>query len=265
MPPKRKPARRTTTSRARTTSGRRRTTTTRKTTRKKTVSRARNTGSGQLGSRIAAFTAKRLTTREDVIRARKDAAILRATHEGCAKCGGNGQIFTKDKNGVFTGSKPCPATPTKTKVSKWAAYKAARFSTERRSGLVGWSCPCGKKEKARYRDAKEATKALRAHEKAKHGGKTVGGRWFAQVPAEAITASSQAEKKPVVSKVVTDSGMTDEQWTKENKKLHPGKAIAAGRCWRCAGNGSLHVTHGGQQILAVCPECTGNGKAAAAA
>lgn len=259
MAAKRKPARRATTSRARTTTARRSTSTARKTIRKKTVSRARTASRGQLGSRIALFAAKRMATRSSVIQSRKDAAILRATHEGCATCGGNGQIFTKDKNGVFTGSKPCPAVPTKTKVSKWAVYKAARFGADKRSGLVGCSCPCGWKQKPRFRDAKEATKALRTHEKAKHGGRSVGGTWYAQTPAATATSTDQ---KPAVSKVVTDSGLTDDQWLKKSKRLHPGKAIAAGKCWRCAGSGSLHLADGSHQILVVCPECTGTGKPA---
>jgi DnaJ-class molecular chaperone len=53
--------------------------------------------------------------------------------------------------------------------------------------------------------------------------------------------------------------MTDDQWIKQNKKMHPGKAIAAGKCWKCAGNGKLHGAFGGEQILVVCPECKGTG------
>jgi len=130
-------------------------------------------------------------TRRDDIRSRKDAAILRATHEGCPRCHGNGQIFTKGKDGSFTGSKPCPAKPTKTKVSKWEINKAARAGASKRTGLVGWSCPCGKKEKPRYRDAKTATAALRTHEKAKHGGASVGGTWYAQQTEAAALVPSQ--------------------------------------------------------------------------
>lgn len=258
MPAKRKPARRAATSRASSTAARRRTTTTPKTARKKTVSRARNTGSGRVGARLAKFTAKRLENHSKIVNSRKDAAILRATHEGCAQCGGNGQIFTKGKGGVFNGSKPCPATPTKTKVSKLAVWKASRFSTDRSSGLVGCSCPCGWKQKARYRDAKLASQAIQTHNKAKHGGgKGVGATWYAQVVAPAAV-----EQQPAVSKVVTDSGMTDQQWIKQNKKLHPGKAIAQGKCWKCAGNGSLYGAFGNEQIVVVCNECRGAGKPA---
>lgn len=167
--------------------------------RRKTISRTKPSKrikvprSGPLHARIGAWMALRIAdqvvTHQDIVRTRKDAAILRATHEGCPKCGGNGQIFTKGKDGSFTGSKPCPASPTKTKVSRWQINKAARFGADKASGLVGWSCPCGKKEKPRFRGAKEATKALRTHEKAKHGGKSVGGTWYAQVPQQTAPAT----------------------------------------------------------------------------
>jgi hypothetical protein len=222
---------------------------------------------GPIHARLGTWMALRIVTRfadhHDVIRSRKDAAILRATHKGCPTCHGNGQIYTKDKKtGAFTGAKRCPAPPTKETVSRWEINRAARMGGDKRTGLVGWSCPCGKKEKPRYRDAKEATKALRAHEKQKHGGKSVGGTWYAQ----AAEGAGQAQKpQPVPSKVVANSGMTDEQWIKQNKKVHPGKAIAQGVCWMCAGDGKLHGAFGGQQILAVCPECKGTGKPAVAA
>jgi len=200
--------------------------------------------------------------RRSVMQSRKDAAILRATHVGCTTCHGNGQIFTKGKDGSFTGSKPCPAKPTKEKVSRWEINKAAR-GLDRNTGLVGCSCPCGWKQKPRYRDAREATKVLRTHERAKHSGKSVGGTWYAQTSDTATTQPAQAQAAP--SKVVTNSGMTDEQWIKQNKKIHPGKAIAAGKCWMCAGDRKLHGAFGGQQIIAVCPECKGSGKPTAAA
>ncbi|WP_060905351.1 hypothetical protein [Streptomyces scabiei] len=254
MPPaKRSPARRATVSKARRTPA-----------RKHPARRVKIPRTGplhaQIGARMVLFAVSHLDTRNDVVRSRKDAAILRATHEGCPKCHGNGQIFTQGKDGAFTGSKPCPAKPTKAKVSKWAVYKASRFGADKNTGLVGWACPCGKKEKPRFRDAKEATKALRNHEKQKHGGKSVGGAWYAQ----ATEAATQPAKKPAVSKVVANSGMTDQQWIKQNKAMHPGKAIAKGLCWMCAGNGKLHGAHGGEQTLTVCPECTGTGKASKA-
>ncbi|CAL9664837.1 hypothetical protein SUDANB1_07158 [Streptomyces sp. enrichment culture] len=212
----------------------------------------------RLAGKLMLHVAAHLDTHGDTVRSRKDAAILRATHQGCPKCKGNGQIFTKGKDGSFTGSKPCPAPPTKQKASRWEVYKASRFGADKSTGLVGWACPCGKKEKPRYRDAREATKALRTHERNKHGGKTVGGAWYAQTTD---AAAQPAAKTAAVSKVVKNSGMTDEQWIKQNKKMHPGKAVAKGLCWMCAGNGKIHAAFGNEQLLVVCPECTGSGKA----
>jgi hypothetical protein len=209
---------------------------------------------------MALFAVSHLDAHKDTVLSRKNAAILRATHEGCPKCKGNGQIFTKGKDGSFTGSKPCPAKPTKQKVSKWAVYKASRFGPDKNTGLVGWACPCGKKEKPRFRDAKAATAALRTHEKKKHGGQAVGGALYAQATDATQGAT---DKQPAPSKVVTNSGMTDQQWIKQNKAMHPGKAIAKGLCWKCAGNRKLHGAFGGEQILIVCTECNGSGKAAA--
>ncbi|QCX81234.1 hypothetical protein C9F11_38255 [Streptomyces sp. YIM 121038] len=178
--------------------------------RRKTVSRARRARiprSGPLHARLTAWamirTVEQLGLHQDGVRSRKDAAILRATHEGCPKCGGNGQVFTKRKDGSFSGSRPCPAAPTKTRVSKWQVYKASRFGAEKRSGLVGCSCPCGWKRKPRFRDAKEATKALRAHEKHKHGGKSVGGTWYAQVAKTTPGTQPQKTAGPAVTKVNT--------------------------------------------------------------
>lgn len=180
---------------------RRRTTAT-PTRRKHPARRVKIPRRGPLHVRLSAWLVLRVIapmvdTRRDEIRSRKDAAILRATHEGCTTCHGNGQIFTKSKkDGSFTGSKPCPAKPTKEKVSRWEVNKAARMGGNRRTGLIGYSCPCGKKEKPRYRDAKEATKALRAHEKQKHGGKSVGGTWYAQQTAAAALAPSRPAPAP---------------------------------------------------------------------
>jgi hypothetical protein len=258
MAAKRQPARRSTPAKRRTTSAR-------TPARKHPARRVKIPKGGPIHARIGAkmvfFAVSHLDTHGDTVRSRKDAAILRATHKDCPTCKGNGQIFTKGKDGSFTGSKPCPAKPTKEKVSKWEVYKASRFGADKNTGLVGWACPCGKKEKPRYRDAKEATKALRTHERAKHGGKSVGGAWYGQATQ---TATEQPKQEATPSKVVTDSGMTDEQWIKQNKKMHPGKAIAAGKCWMCAGERKLHGAFGGQQIIAVCPECKGSGKPAVA-
>lgn len=258
MPPaKRKPARRSTTAKARRTSARKHPARRVKIPRKGPLHQ-------QIGARMVLFAVSRIDIRPDTVRSRKDAAILRATHQGCPTCHGNGQIFTKGKDGSFTGSKPCPAKPTKEKASRWEVYKASRFGADKNTGLVGWACPCGKKEKPRYRDAREATKALRTHERQKHGEKSVGGAWYAQA-TEGAKQVADPKPEPMPSKVVPNSGMTDEQWVKQNKKMHPGKAIAAGLCWMCAGNGKLHGAFGNQQILAVCPECKGSGKPVKAA
>ncbi|MFE9621969.1 hypothetical protein [Streptomyces sp. NPDC006527] len=71
----------------------------------------------------------------------------------------------------------------------------------------------------RYRDAKEATKALRVHEKKRHGGKTVGGAWYAQTTKAAVEQKQQPSA--AVSKVVTDSGMTDALRTGRRLSLRP--------------------------------------------
>ncbi|MFG3660256.1 hypothetical protein [Streptomyces sp. NPDC047706] len=235
--------------------------------RKHPASRVKIPRSGPIHARLGAWMALRVVARfadhQDVLRSRKDAAILRATHQGCPKCGGNGQIFTKGKDGSFTGSKPCPAPPTKTTVSRWEINRAARMGADKNTGLIGWSCPCGKKERPRYRDAKEATKALRTHERQKHGGKTVGGTWYAQTAQAAVPA--QKKTQPAVSKVVTNSGKTDDAWIKQNSPMSPNKATAKGLCWQCAGHGKLYSAFGGQQLIVVCGECQGSGKDKAAA
>jgi len=120
--------------------------------------------------------------RAERVRTRKDAAILRATHQGCPKCHGTGTVFTKAKDGTFSGSRPCPAKPTTMTVNRARIHAQARFGVDKDSGLIGWRCPCGAKEKPRYRDAKTATSALRAHERKRHAGVSVGGAWFAQLP-----------------------------------------------------------------------------------
>lgn len=138
-------------------------------------------------ARIVARHAARHTA---VVRSRRDAAILRATHEGCATCNGTGTVYTKDKHGTFSGSKPCPAKPAEVKVGRAAVAKAARFGPDKTSGLIGWNCPCSKREKPRYRDAKTATAALRTHERKVHAGVSIGGRWYAQLPEAAKPATT---------------------------------------------------------------------------
>ncbi|MCX5253606.1 hypothetical protein OOK27_05385 [Streptomyces canus] len=193
MPAKRQPARRTARSSTRRATPARR----RPATRKHPARRVKIPRRGPLHARLGAWLALRVIApmvadRQSVMQSRKDAAILRATHKDCPTCHGNGTIYTKSKKtGAWTGSKPCPAKPTKEKVSRWEINKAARVGAEKRSGLVGWTCPCGKKEKPRYRDAKAATTALRAHEKQKHGGTSVGGTWYAQQTEAAALAPSK--------------------------------------------------------------------------
>lgn len=167
----------------------------------------------RIGMRMALIAASQMDAHKTTVMTRKDAAILRMTHEGCPTCHGNGQIFTKDKKtGAFNGSKPCPAKPTKAKASRVKVALAARFSPDKRTGLVGWTCPCGKKEKPRFRDAKEATKALREHEKKKHGGKSVGGAWYGQAgdatPAGTPTAAKPRTSRPAPTRNKTPSKPT---------------------------------------------------------
>jgi hypothetical protein len=198
------------------------------------------------------------------VTSRKDAAILRMTHEGCTVCKGNGQIFTKAKDGSFSGSKPCTAKPTKAKAGRMKVALAARFGPDKSSGLIGWTCPCGKKEKPRFRDAKVATKALRTHERQKHGGQTVGGAWYAQVAEGAQPAATPTKTAAPVTKTDTHTTMTDTEWEKQNTPLTPKAAEKKGLCWCCGGNGALYSAHGGERITTACPPCRGTGKPSAA-
>jgi hypothetical protein len=235
--------------------------------RTSTVRKPRATTRGQ---KIATWAAIKIGEASEkhtkTVMSRKDAAILRMTHEGCTRCKGNGQIFTKAKDGSFSGSKPCPAKPTKAKAGRMRVAIAARFGPDKNSGLVGWTCPCGSKEKPRFRDAKDATKALRTHERKKHGGKTVGGAWYAQVPARQAettgkpTAPTEAVTK-TDTKTDTSSTMTDAEWEKQNAPLGKQAAAKKGVCWCCGGKGALYSAFGGERITAVCGMCKGTGKA----
>lgn len=166
------------------------------TRRKKLAARpARKKGVAQrIGRWLALRVAAHAEAHRHTVRARKDAAILRATHAGCETCHGTGTLYTKDKHGKLSGSKPCPAKPATTKVSKARVHTQARFGVDKHSGLIGWKCPCGTKEKPRFRDAKTATKALRTHEQKKHGGVSVGGAWYAQVPEPSKPTAKTPEK-----------------------------------------------------------------------
>jgi len=194
MPAKRTPARRTA-------PARRRKPAARTTTRKHPARRVKIPRRGPLHARLGTWLVLRVVvpmvdTRRDEITARKAAAIRRITHENCTTCHGNGQVPTRAKDGTLTGSKPCPAKGTKATASRWAVYRASRFGADKGSGLIGWSCPCGKKVKPRFQDAKTATKALRSHEKQAHGGASVGGKWYAQQTAAAAMAPSPPTPAP---------------------------------------------------------------------
>ncbi|WP_435285212.1 hypothetical protein [Streptomyces bacillaris] len=213
----------------------------------------------RLGMRMALIAAAQMDAHKTTVMTRKDAAILRMTHEGCPTCKGNGQIFTKGKDGAFTGSKPCPAKPTKAKAGRVKVALAARFSPDKRTGLVGWTCPCGKKEKPKFPDAKAATKALREHEKKKHG-RSLGGAWYGQAVDHPATAPKPVTAGEPVTKTDTTSSMTDEEWEAQNTPLGQKAAANRGVCFCCGGKGALYSARNSQHITTVCPICTGTGK-----
>lgn len=233
--------------------------------RKQLAHRPRGGSVGQRAATwLARFIAKQAKGHRATVQTRKDAAILRATHEGCQKCHGTGTIATHGKDGRLTGSKSCPAVPKTTKVSRAQVARQARFGVDKNSGLMGWKCPCGKNEMPRYRDAKVATAALRTHEKKKHAGVTVGGTWYQQLPetAKAATEKSRPVKPAApVTKTDTHTTMTDAEWEKQNAPLSPKTAEKKGLCWCCGGKGALYSAFGGDRITAVCGICRGTGKA----
>lgn len=176
-------------------------------TRKSTAPRPRKTGGGRrprpkgLGPRLAtwfALTLARLAaSHRDGMRARRDAAILRQTHAGCATCHGTGTIATRNRKGEWTGSKPCTAKPATVKVNRWQAAKAARLGPDKHSGLYGWRCPCGAGiKRPRFRDAKTATAALRTHERQRHAGTSLGGTWYLQLPEGANPGTDTGKARP---------------------------------------------------------------------
>lgn len=264
----------------------------RKTTRRKPVKRTSSIPKPRTKNRsekLALWAATKIGEASEkhtkTVMSRKDAAILRMTHEGCPRCKGNGQIFTKGKDGSFTGSKPCPAKPTKAKASRLKVAISSRFGADKSTGLVGWTCPCGSKEKPRYRDAKEATKALRTHERKKHGGKTVGGAWYAQTTGQAGEGPMPADKKPTrptrpkpgervpydpndpsqehrrgpVNPNVPNqhSGLTDAQWLEQGQDRPP----LLGECPKCQGTtyvptlNASATTDYERQTFQRCTEC----------
>ncbi|MBB1252922.1 hypothetical protein H3146_06010 [Streptomyces sp. OF3] len=151
-------------------------------------STAKTSLTGRLARRTGAWAARTHARRRADRRARTDAAILRRTHAGCTTCGGLGVIHKRKKDGSFAGSKSCPAKPAVTKVSRIKTAAEARYGQDRRSGLHGWSCPCGKRARPQWRTAKDATRELRVHEKRRHDGQSIGGTWYVQIPATATTA-----------------------------------------------------------------------------
>jgi hypothetical protein len=242
------------------------------TRRKKPVPRAR-VGKGltvpktvplhaRLGMRVALLAASQLDAHKATVMSRKDAAILRYTHRDCPTCRGNGQIFTKGKDGSFTGSKPCPAKPTHAKAGRLRVAMAARFGADKNTGLIGWTCPCGTKTKPKFRDAKDATKALRAHEKQRHGGKSVGGAWYAQATEgqQGPGPAAPAVGAPVSKTSTNPATLSDADWLKQNSTLAPAAAKKRGACAPCGGSGALYSINAGTHTTTVCPLCTGTGK-----
>ena len=190
-------------------------TTTRKTTTKRTTKRPATRAAvakkpnrhknpaERFASWLGRHIARHAKAHRQTTRSRRDAAILRATHAGCTTCGGTGTLFKQDKKtGAFNGSKPCPAKPKVTKVSRTTIAITSRAGVDKRSGLIGWRCPCGKAEKPRYRDAKTATAAIRDHERKRHGGVSVGAAWFAQMPENAATQTNPAPKTAPAAKTI---------------------------------------------------------------
>ena len=155
--------------------------------RKPTTTKRAATRSKKLTARIArragTWAARAHARRKADRGARRDAAILRNTHAGCDKCDGTGRITQRKKDGSYAGSKSCPAKPRKTKVSRTKVAIESRYGQDKRSGLHGWSCPCGKKSKPHCRTPQIAISELRQHEKKKHAGESVGGAWYLQIPA----------------------------------------------------------------------------------
>ena len=233
-------------------------TTKRPTTRAAVAKRPnRNRGLAErLASWLARHAARHAKTHHQKVRSRKDAAILRATHAGCQTCHGTGTLYTKDKHGRLTGSKPCPAKPAVTKVSKTQVHAAARLGVDKRAGLIGWRCPCGKTEKPRYRDAKTATSAIRTHERQRHGGSTIGAAWYAQLP-EGTPAPATTPAPVTKTTGRRETGKTNQQWTKQPART------PKGGCPDCKGTGAKRTAAVAQQTITACPTCNGTSKKAA--
>lgn len=142
---------------------------------------------GRIARRAGTWAARAHARRRADRRARRDAAILRHTHAGCGTCGGAGRITQRKKDGSYAGSKSCPAKPKKVKASRTRVAIESRYGQDRRSGLHGWSCPCGRKSKPHCRTARDAIRELKTHEKRRHDGESLGGAWYLQIPAAGNT------------------------------------------------------------------------------
>lgn len=142
---------------------------------------------GRIARRTGTWAARAHARRRADRRARRDATILRHTHAGCTKCNGTGRIYKRSKTGAYAGSKSCPAKPKTIKAPRLKIAIESRYGQDKRSGLHGASCPCGWKTKPHCRTPKDATAELRAHEKRRHDGESLGGAWYVQVPAAGTT------------------------------------------------------------------------------
>lgn len=150
---------------------------------------------GRIARRAGTWAARAHARRRSDRRARRDAAVLRQTHAGCDKCGGAGRITQRKKDGSYAGSKSCPAKPKKIKASRTRVAIESRYGQDRRSGLHGWSCPCGRKSRPHCRTAKDAIRELKTHEQRRHDGDSLGGAWYLQIPA---TSTSTPTTKTAV-------------------------------------------------------------------
>jgi hypothetical protein len=184
--------------------------TAKKTAARTPVGRAPRTSNSDPVARAAKTIGRSLSARNDrrkrELAARKDVAVLRTTHAGCPDCHGTGTVYTQAKDGSFNGSKPCKTKPSNIRVSRWQITKEARFGRNKSLGLYGWHCPCGKKEKAKYRSSGDAQKAITVHEKRTHAAHTIGATWFREgpdTPAPLLAPATPPVAKPAPAKKTT--------------------------------------------------------------
>lgn len=172
---------------AKTTSTRKKTPARRTTVTKRATARSKSLA-GRIARKGGTWAARAYARRRANRRAYRDAATMRLVHAGCEKCGGSGRITKRGKDGEFAGSKTCTAKPKKIKASRVKVAIESRYGQDKRSGLHGSSCPCGWKTKPHCRTPADATTELRAHEKKRHDGDSLGGAWYLQIPANGLTA-----------------------------------------------------------------------------